>query len=116
MLQYHITRPIRRLLYQALPLTLALIVLFPAAGQAASAGGGASGQMDGPTFFSFLMISLVDLSVIFWVGAQLWHAFVLQLADADTPSQQAIDQQAAQQFQRRFSISTLLLILLANVG
>ncbi len=116
MLQYHITRPIRRLLYPALPFTLALIVLFPAAGQAASAAGGASGQMDGPTFFSFLMISLVDLSVIFWVGAQLWHAFVLQLADADSPAQQAIDQQAARHFQRRFSVPILLLILLANLG
>src|ERR1700730_7145903 len=30
--------------------------------------GSATGQFDGPTLFSFLMVTLVDLGVVFWVG------------------------------------------------
>jgi copper transport protein len=72
--------------------------------------------MDGQVFFSFLMVTLVQIGVVFWVGAQLWHAFVLQLSEADPAEQKAIDQQSYRRFLRIFSIPTLFLILLANLG
>ncbi len=36
-----------------------------------------SGQLDGPALFLLLMVTAVDLCTIFWVGGQLWRAFVL---------------------------------------
>jgi copper transport protein len=75
-----------------------------------------SNQFDGTTLFSTLMIALVDLAVVFWVGAQLWHTFVLQPARNKDSEQPTLDQQAEQRFQQHFSLPTLLIILLANVG
>jgi copper transport protein len=71
-----------------------------------------TGQMDGLTLFSFAMVTLVDLSVIFWVGAQLWHCFVLQPLNA----QQPLDSQVAQNFQLFFSLPILLEAFIANLG
>jgi copper transport protein len=68
-------------------------------------------QFDTSTLFSTIMITLVDLAAIFWVGAQLWHTFILDNEAEVTP-----DQQAEQRFQQHFSLPTLLVILLANVG
>lgn len=82
-------------------------------------GGGsglASGQLDGPTLFSFLMILLVELGTIFWVGAQLWHTFVLQLSETDSQEQQAIEQETERRFERVFALPVLLGLLIANVG
>ncbi|HZR40152.1 MAG TPA: copper resistance protein CopC, partial [Ktedonobacteraceae bacterium] len=78
--------------------------------------GAATGQLDGPSFFSFVMVTLVDLGVIFWMGAQLWRTFVLQLSDAQSPEQGAIDQSADRRFERVFSLPVLGMLLLANVG
>ncbi|HTI15029.1 MAG TPA: copper resistance protein CopC [Dictyobacter sp.] len=77
---------------------------------------GANGQMDGATFFSFLMITLVDLGVVFWVGAQLWSTFVMQANSADSQEQQDAEQVADARFLRRFSLPTLLILLFANIG
>ena len=75
-----------------------------------------TGQMDGPTLFNLMMVTLVDLSAIFWVGAQLWHAFVLQISDTDSAEQQALDQSVRQRFERLFSLPTLLVAFIVNLG
>jgi copper transport protein len=81
-----------------------------------SASGGSSGQLDGPTLFSWIMITLVDLGAVFWVGAQLWRVFVTSELQSEDQSEQAIFQQMQQRFDRRFSGVVLVLILLANIG
>ncbi len=77
-------------------------------------GNTTSSQFDATTLFSTIMIALVDLATVFWVGAQLWHTFVLQLTK--NAEQLSVDQQAEQRFQQRFSLPTLLVLLLADVG
>ncbi len=72
--------------------------------------------MNGPTLFNLVMISLLELGAIFWVGAQLWLLFVLQLAPADNPELNTINQQVQQRFERRWSLPTLLVLLVANLG
>src|SRR2546430_3302444 len=67
-----------------------------------------TGQMDGPTLFSLIMITLVNLSVVFWVGTQLWRTFVSQPPDDGLAEQHALDQSANQRFELFFSIPTLL--------
>src|SRR5260370_8171665 len=79
-----------------------------------SGSGNSNGQLDGPTLFSFIMISLVDLGAVFWVGAQLWRIFVI--SELQSEDQQVIVHQMEQRFDRHFSWSVLLLILLANIG
>ncbi len=66
----------------------------PLPGQNSANSGSNSSQLDGPTFFSFIMITLVDLGAVFWVGAQLWRIFVLQLTDTENDEQETIEQQA----------------------
>ena len=73
-------------------------------------------MLDGPTFFSFIMVTLIDLGAIFWVGAQLWRTFVLQLTSTKNAEQETIGQQAEIRFDRQFSFPLLLLLLLANIG
>jgi len=79
-----------------------------------SGSGNPNGQLDGPTLFSFIMISLVDLGAVFWVGAQLWRIFVI--SELQSEDQQVIVHQMEQRLDRHFSWSVLLLILLANIG
>ncbi|GLV57370.1 copper transport protein YcnJ [Dictyobacter sp. S3.2.2.5] len=88
----------------------------PGTGVLGGTSSAASGQLDTTSFFSFLMITLVDLCVVFWVGAQLWHSFVLQLNDTEDAELRAADQRAADRFERVFALPTLLLLLLANIG
>ncbi|HEY4036626.1 MAG TPA: copper resistance protein CopC [Ktedonobacteraceae bacterium] len=71
-----------------------------------------TGQLDGLTLFSFLMVALVDLSVVFWVGAQLWHCFVLQ----PPKDRQALDRRVARNFQLFFCLPILLEAFIANMG
>ncbi len=87
------------------------------AGQGTVNGGSAStGLLDGPTLLSFVAVTLVDLGVVFWVAAQLWLTFVLQLTETDQQEERAIYQRVEQRFERIFSVPTLLLLLVANVG
>jgi copper transport protein len=72
--------------------------------------------MNGPTLFNLVVITLVELGAVFWVGAQLWLMFVLQLAPADNPELASINQQVQQRFERRWSLPTLLVLLAANLG
>ncbi len=78
--------------------------------------GSSTGQLDGPTLFNLIMVTLVELGVVFWVGAQLWRSFVLQLIERKEQGQQAILQRVEQRFDRTFALPTLLLIFLANIG
>jgi copper transport protein len=75
-----------------------------------------SNQFDGTTLFSTIMIALVDLAVVFWVGAQLWQNFVLQTSNKNESTQSIPDREAEQRFQQHFSLPTLFVILLANIG
>ena len=81
-----------------------------------SATGQDTGQLDGLTLFNLLMITLVELGAVFWVGAQFWPIFVLLPSAEDHEELSASNQQAQQRFERRFSLPTLLLLLLANGG
>ena len=89
-------------------------------GQNALGGGNLTGlytgQLDAPTFFNFVMITLVELGTIFWVGAQFWLMFVLQLASKGDAAQNAIHRQIQARFERRWSLPILLALLIANVG
>jgi copper transport protein len=76
----------------------------------------ASGHLDGPTLLSLVMITLVDLGVVFWVGAQLWYSFILQLHDDANQDQHHADRRALRRFERFFALPVLVILLLANVG
>src|SRR6266849_8768037 len=75
-----------------------------------------TGQLDGPTLFNLIMITLFELGAVFWVGASLWQIFVLQPAAEDHPELSTTNQQAQQRFERRFALPTLLVLLIANIG
>src|SRR5438874_4219866 len=75
-----------------------------------------TGQLDGPTLFNLIMVTLVELGAVFWVAAQLWLMFVLQLAPTDDEKLQTINQEVQQRFERRWSLPTLLVLLFANIG
>jgi len=77
---------------------------------------GGSAQFDGSALFSLIMTTLVDLGAIFWVGAQLWFCFVLPDLESENQEQQTISRQVQRRFNRGFSWSVLLLVLLADIG
>ncbi len=86
-----------------------------ALGEGNSAGQG-TGQLNGLTLFNLIMITLVELGAVFWVGAQFWPIFVLLPSTEDHEEQSESNRLAQQRFERRFSLPTLLLLLLANFG
>jgi copper transport protein len=65
---------------------------------------------------AFLMVTLVDLGTVFWMGAQLWRTFVLQLTDTGNRTQETIERRIEERFDRDFSMPILFMLLLANVG
>jgi copper transport protein len=77
-------------------------------------GSGSTGQLDGPTLFNLFMITLVELGAVFWLGAQLWHNFVLRISE--NPEQVPLYQQVERRFERTFALPSLLVLLLANIG
>jgi copper transport protein len=68
------------------------------------------------TLFNLVVITLVELGAVFWVGAQLWLVFVLQPATQDHKEEYSINQQVQERFERLFSLPTLLVLFLANIG
>src|SRR5205807_4575380 len=96
--------------------------LSPGANPGANALGGGNlsglytGQLDGPTLFNLIMITLVELSVVFWVGAQFWQLFVLMPATEDHTELATTNKQVQQRFERRFALPALLVLLMANLG
>jgi copper transport protein len=75
-----------------------------------------SGQLDGPTIFNLIMVTLVELGAVFWVGAQLWANFVLSFSAEAHAEEKPTNEGVQQRFERRFSLPTLVVLLLANVG
>ena len=78
--------------------------------------GSSSGQLDGLALFNLVMVTLVELGAVFWVGVQFWLLLVLKPAAEDHAELAALHQQAQARFERRFSLPTLLVLLLANGG
>ena len=81
-----------------------------------SLSGQYTGQLDGPTFFNLVMVTLVELGAVFWVGASLWQLFVLQAVSEEHAELGESNRQVQQRFERRLALPTLLVLLLANVG
>src|SRR5262245_25861496 len=76
-------------------------------GQSALGGGNLTGlytgQIDGPTLFNIIMVTLVELGAVFWVGAQAWLVFVLLPVTDDHEELGDINRQVQLRFERRFS-------------
>ncbi len=112
---------IARLLPVAMFLAVAGTFFFPALASARVSGnstltGFYTGRIDGPTLFNLVMVTLVEIGAVFWVGAQLWLNFVLQTSSEKHRGEQGINQETQARFERRFSLPTLIVILLANIG
>jgi copper transport protein len=75
---------------------------------------GTASQLDLVALLNLLMLALVDLGTIFWVGVQLWRAFVSS-EDLDQ-EQRTLDQQAEARFDARFAQPVLRVLFLANIG
>ncbi len=75
-----------------------------------------TGQLDGPTFFNLIMITLVELGAIFWMGAQLWINFVLTISAEAHNEERNTNERVQRGFERYFSLPTLIVLFLANIG
>ena len=71
------------------------------------------GELDAPTLFLFVMITLVDLGATFWGGAALWLTLVLGRTKEIPPAEK---REIVQRFAQSFSQPILVLLLLANIG
>ncbi|HZO71992.1 MAG TPA: CopD family protein [Ktedonobacteraceae bacterium] len=78
-------------------------------------GGSVPGQLDGPTLFLLFMTTLIELGVVFWMGAQLWRNFVHQ-PETEQSEQTAIRQREERRFEHYFALPILGMMFLANVG
>ena len=112
---------ISRLLLSALALAILGILFFPTIASAhvldsGHLAGFYTGQIDAPTLFNLLMITLVEVGAVFWVGAQLWLNFVLQISSDKHKIEQGMNEQTQARFERHFSVPTLIVLLLANIG
>jgi copper transport protein len=75
-----------------------------------------TGQLDGPTLFNLIMITLVELGAIFWMGAQLWINFVLTISAEAHNEERNTNERVQRRFERYFSLPTLIVLFLANIG
>ena len=75
-----------------------------------------TGQIDGPTLFNLIMITLVEMGAIFWMGAQLWINFVLTISAEAHGEERNINERVQRRFERYFSLPTLIVLFLANIG
>jgi copper transport protein len=75
-----------------------------------------TGQIDGPTLFNLIMITLVEMGAIFWMGAQLWINFVLTISADAHSEERNINERVQRRFERYFSLPTLIVLFLANIG
>ena len=112
---------IARLLLAATLLAISGTLFFPAIASARVSAGGTltgfyTGHIDAPTLFNLVMVTLVEIGAVFWVGAQLWLNFVLQTSSEKYRAEQGINQETDARFVQRFSLPTLIVILLANIG
>ncbi len=75
-----------------------------------------TGQIDGPTLFNLIMITLVELGAVFWMGAQLWINFVLTISAEAHTEERNTNERVQRRFERYFSLPTLIVLFLANIG
>ena len=75
-----------------------------------------TGQFDGPTLFNLIMITLAELGAIFWMGAQLWINFVLTISAEAHAEERNTNERVQRRFERYFSLPTLIVLFLANIG
>jgi len=75
-----------------------------------------TGQIDGPTLFNLIMITLVELGAVFWMGAQLWINFVLTISVEAHAEERSVNERAQRRFERFFSLPTLAVLFVANIG
>jgi len=75
-----------------------------------------TGQIDGPTLFNLVMITLVELGAVFWMGAQLWINFVLTISAESHREERTTNERVQRRFERYFSLPTLVVLFLANIG
>ncbi len=75
-----------------------------------------TGQLDGPTVFNLIMITLVELGAVFWMGAQLWINFVLNISADAHSEERDTNERVQRRFERYFSLPTLIVLFLANIG
>lgn len=112
---------IARLFWAAALIAVSGTFFFPALASAHGASSGTltgfyTGHIDAPTLFNLVMVTLVEVGAVFWVGAQLWLNFVLQTSSEKYRGEQGINQETDARFEQRFSLPTLIVILLANIG
>jgi len=88
----------------------------PGQGILGNVSGGSAGTLDGTAFFNLVMVTLVELGAIFWVGAQIWVNFVLPGASEKHREEEQLNTSVEQRFTRFFSLPTLIVLLLANLG
>ncbi|HEX9133242.1 MAG TPA: copper resistance protein CopC, partial [Ktedonobacteraceae bacterium] len=75
-----------------------------------------TGQIDGPTLFNLIMITLVELGAVFWMGAQLWINFVLAISVEAHAEERSVNERAQRRFERYFSLPALAVLFVANIG
>jgi copper transport protein len=72
--------------------------------------------LDGATLWTAFMTTLIDIGVVFWVGAQLWAVFVFALTETGDQQLRTLYQQTTRRFEVLFSIPILWTLFLSNVG
>ena len=88
----------------------------PAQGILGGAATNTAGTLDAPAFFNLLAVTLVEIAAVFWVGAQLWLNFVLPGATEKQADEKEHNERIETRFVRRFSLPTLGVLFVANLG
>lgn len=88
----------------------------PAEGVLGSGDATSAGDVNPTSLFNLIVVTLAELGAIFWMGAQLWLNFVLQTVSEKNADERKLNRQVETRFERRFSLPTLGLLLVANLG
>jgi len=78
------------------------------------AAGGTQGKAS--PLLSFLLATLLEGTLVFWVGGQLFAHFVLQAVAEINQEASHLMQRVQTRFERRWAVPALLLLLFANSG
>lgn len=88
----------------------------PGQGLLGDVSSGSNGTLDAIAFFNLLMVTLVEIGAVFWVGAQIWLNFVLPTTSEKHAEEQELNKRVEERFVQHFSLPTLGVLLLANLG
>src|SRR5947209_8265887 len=66
--------------------------------------------------WNVLLTFVIEVSLIFWVGAQFWPAFVWPFVQCETQEQILLYQQVERRFERYTAVPLLLLLFLAQAA